>query len=88
MNKKEREQLLRDTLDQCLSGLDDLPSDRAEVNRRLTETMPEAKRRIRFEWNNLLCRHTIRSTKDPGTLGSGGPGPETPRTCSKLFAWR
>ena len=48
MNKKEREQLLRDTLDQCLSGLDDLPSDRAEVNRRLTETMPEAKRRIRF----------------------------------------
>ena len=48
MNKKEREQLLRDTLDQCLSGLDNLPSDRAEVNRRLTENMPEAKRRIRF----------------------------------------
>ncbi len=48
MNKKEREQLLRDTLDQCLSGLDDLPSDRAEVNRHLAENTPELKRRIRF----------------------------------------
>ena len=48
MNKKEREQLLRDTLDQCLSGLDSLPSDRAEVNRRLAENAPEITHRIRF----------------------------------------
>ncbi|MBQ6061061.1 MAG: hypothetical protein IJL36_06410, partial [Clostridia bacterium] len=48
MNKKEREQLLRDTLEQGLSALDSLPSDRAEVNRRLAENAPEIRHRIRF----------------------------------------
>ncbi len=48
MNKKEREQLLRDTLEQGLSALDSLPSDRAEVNRRLAENAPDIKHRIRF----------------------------------------
>ena len=46
MNKKEREQLLRDTLEQGLSALDSLPSDRAEVNRRLAENAPGIKHRI------------------------------------------
>ena len=46
MNKKEREQLLRDTLEQGLSALDSLPSDRAEVNRRLAENTPGIRHRI------------------------------------------
>lgn len=45
MNEKQRDQLIRETLDQCLSGIDTMPSMRPMVAKQLEEG-PKAKKRI------------------------------------------
>ena len=46
MNEKERDQLIRDTFDQCLSGIDTMPSLRPVVNKQLEEGTSKAKKHI------------------------------------------
>ena len=46
MNEKERDQLIRDTFDQCLSGIDTMPSMRAVVDKQLEEGTPKAKKHL------------------------------------------
>ena len=44
MNEKERDQLIRDTFDQCLSGIDTMPSLRPVVNKQLDGETPKARK--------------------------------------------
>ena len=46
-NEEKRDQLIRETFDQCLSGIDNLPSKRTDILRK-TEDQTKTRRQPRF----------------------------------------
>ena len=52
-NEEKRDQLIRETFDQCLSGIDNLPSKRTDILRK-TEDQTKTRRQPRFRHRAAL----------------------------------